>query len=308
MTNVNETSDGQGWGAQLTWGVAQVRATSSSPKLDASVLLAHVLDVPRTVLMAYPERTMTPTQADRYAVLIARRAEGEPVAYLTGHKEFMGLDLQVDRRVLVPRPETELVVEAALAALTERLGDPPDPTDESLAATGPVADLLAADIGTGSGAIALALAALEPRLGRVFAVDISPEALDVARHNGDRLHLSDRISWLAGDLLDPLPVAVDLIVANLPYVGDAPEAAQPNVVRHEPHLALFGAEGGLGHIRRFLAQAPAKLRPQGMVVLEFGFDQGEAVRALLAAAFPGAAITIGQDYAGWDRFAVLRAL
>lgn len=295
------------WGAQLAWAVAQLQAgASNSPKLDASVLLAHVLDVPRTVLLGYPERALTAEQAARYGELITRRMTGEPVAYLTGHKEFMGLDLLVDRRVLVPRPETELVVEAALAALTERLGEPPDADDPPHANSGPVVDLLAADIGTGSGAIAIALARLEPRIGRVFAVDISQDALDVARHNGDRLHASGRISWLAGDLLAPLPVPVDLIIANLPYVGDAPDAAQPNVVQHEPHLALFGAEGGLGHIRRLVAQAPAKLRPSGVLALEFGFDQGAAVRAMLAAAFPTAQITLGQDYAGWDRFAIAR--
>ena len=297
------------WGAQLAWGVAQVQGSASTtPNLDASVVLAHVLDVPRTVLMGYPEREITAEQHARYAALIARRMTGEPVAYLIGHKEFMGLDLLVDRRVLVPRPETELVVEAALAALTERLGEPLDPEDDSAPTSGPMVDVMAADIGTGSGAIAIALARLETRIGRIFGVDISPDALAVARHNGDRLHASDRISWLAGDLLDPVPVPVDLIIANLPYVGDAPDAAQPNVVQHEPHLALFGAAGGVGHIQRLIAQAPAKLRPQGLLVLEFGFDQGEAVRALLTAAFPAATITIGQDYAGWDRFAIVRQL
>lgn len=297
------------WGAQLAWGVAQLQATASTtPKLDASVLLAQVLDVPRTVLLAYPEREMTAEQHAGYAALMARRVTGEPVAYLIGHKEFMGLDLLVDRRVLVPRPETELVVEAALAALMERLGDPLDPEDETAPLSGPTVDVLAADIGTGSGAIAIALARLETRIGRIYAVDISPDALAVARHNGDRLHASDRISWLEGDLLDPVPVPVDLIIANLPYVSDAPDAAQPNVVQHEPHLALFGADGGLGHIQRLAAQAPAKLRPNGLLVLEFGFDQGAAVRELLMAAFPGAAITIGQDYAGWDRYAVVRKL
>ncbi len=295
------------WGARLAWGVAQLREASPTPKLDASVLLAHVVDVPRAVLLGFPERMLTPEQDTRYTDLIARRADGEPVAYLTGHKEFMGLDLLVDRRVLVPRPETELVVEAALAALMDRLGALPDEDEDAPAGTvAPVADLLAADIGTGSGAIAIALAALEPRIGRIYAVDISPDALDLARHNGDRRSVGDRVSWLAGDLLAPVPVPVDLIITNLPYVGDAPDAAMPAVVKHEPHLALFGAEGGLGHIRRLIAQAPAKLRPHGILALEFGYDQGEAVRDLLAAAFPAATITLGQDYAGWDRYAIAR--
>ncbi|MBA3826886.1 MAG: protein-(glutamine-N5) methyltransferase, release factor-specific, partial [Ktedonobacterales bacterium] len=126
----------------------------------------------------------------------------------------------------------------------------------------------------------------------------------VARHNGDRNDVGGRISWLLGDLLAPVPVPVDLIVANLPYISDAPDAAAPNVVAHEPHLALFGAEGGLGHIRRLISAVPEKLRPGGTVVLEFGFDQGPAVRELLIAALPGAKVTIGQDYAGWDRYAI----
>ena len=293
------------WGLALTEGIAALTATSPTPKLDASVLLARLLDVPRTALFAYPEREIIAPDAARYQAWIARRATGEPVAYIIGSKEFMGMNLLVDQRVLVPRPETELVVEAALTALSDRFGPPPD-GEEDDAPTGAIPDVLAADIGTGSGAIALALAALEPRLGRIYAVDISADALAVARHNGDRHDLGGRISWLVGDLLTPIPVPVDLIVANLPYISDAPDAATPDVMQHEPHLALFGAEGGLGHIRRLIQQAPTKLRPGGIVVLEFGFDQGGAVRDLLVAAFPQAQVTLGQDYAGWDRYAVVR--
>lgn len=293
------------WGAQLAWGVAALQEYSPTPKLDASVLLSRLLDVPRTVLMAYPERPIAPELATRYADVIARRAQGEPVAYLTGHKEFMGLDLLVDRRVLVPRPETELVVEAALATITVRFGD--DDEDEETEVTGPIPDLLAADIGTGSGAIAVSLASIESRLGRVYAIDTSADAIEVARHNADRLHVTDRVSFLTGDLLTPLPVPVDLIVANLPYVRNAPGEAQPNVVKFEPHEALFGDDNdGLGHIRRLVAQAPAKLRPGGALVLEFGYDQQAALSTLLAEAFPTAQITFGKDYAGWDRFVVVQ--
>ncbi len=305
------------WGAQLAWGAQALRdAGSPSPKLDASVLLAHLLEVPRTILMAYPEREIAPEIAARYADWIARRADGEPVAYLTGHKEFMGLDLTIDRRVLVPRPETELVVEAALNAVgtgpsgSERFGDLDD-DDAELASpapedSGPVPDLLAADIGTGSGAIAVALARMELRIGRIYAVDISADALAVARHNGDRLHVSDRITWLQGDLLDPLPVPVDLIVANLPYVSEAGDDIQPNVVKHEPHAALFGADGGLGHIQRLLEQAPAKLRPNGTIVLEFGYHQRDPIADIAARVFPTAHLRFGQDYAGWDRYVVIQ--
>ncbi len=292
------------WGTALAEGIATLTDASPTPKLDASVLLAHMLDVPRTALFAYPERALTTGQHAEYAALLARRATGEPVAYLVGYKEFMGMRLAVDRRVLVPRPETELVVEAALGAIAARFGPPPDEDDD--APPTPVPDLLAADVGTGSGAIAIALAALEPRLGRIYAVDVSADALAVARHNGDRNDVGGRVSWLLGDLLAPVPVPVDLIVANLPYIGDAPDAAAPNVVAHEPHVALFGEDGGLGHIRRLVGMLDGKLRPGGMVVLEFGFDQGPAVRELLGAALPGAQVTISQDYAGWDRIAIAR--
>ena len=294
------------WGAQLAWGGATLRAAGSpTPKLDASVLLAHLLEVPRTILMAYPERDITPEGAARYATWIDRRADGEPVAYLTGHKEFMGLDFAVDKRVLVPRPETELLIEATLQAVTARVGAPADP-ETAPPPRGAVPDLLAADVGTGSGAIAITLARLEQRIGRIYASDISADALAVARHNADRLHVSDRITWLEGDLLAPLPVPVDFIVANLPYIGTDAAEVQANVTKHEPHLALFGAADGLGHIQRLLAAAPAKLRPNGTIILEFGYDQRAPLAALLAQLFPTAQVNFGKDYAGWDRFVVVQ--
>jgi len=293
------------WGAQLAWGIASLRDASPSPRLDASVLLARLLDVPRTVLMAYGEREIASAVAAQYADWIVRRADGEPVAYLTGHKEFMGLDFTVDRRVLIPRPETELLVEAAINVIAARFGDMP--TDEDAPPPrGAVPDVLAADIGTGSGAIAIALAQLESRIGRIYAVDLSADALAVAQHNGDRLHVSDRITWLNGDLLAPVPVSVDLIVANLPYVSDKPDEAQPGVVKYEPHLALFGDDGGLGHLRRLIAAAPAKLNPGGVLVLEFGYDQRAALTALITQAFPQASMQFGTDYAGWDRYVIVR--
>lgn len=293
------------WGEQLAWGTTHLRESgSATPKLDASVLLAHVLDVPRTILLGFPERAITAESSERYREWIARRAAGEPVAYLTGHKEFMGLDLLVDARVLVPRPETELVVEAALSALVTRFGGAAE-SEEADATASPIPDVLAADIGTGSGAIAISLATLEHRIGRIYAVEVSAAAMAVAQHNADRLHVSDRISWLQGDLLAPVPAPVDLIVANLPYVRDEPGEAEENVVRFEPHLALFGADkDGLGHIRRLIAQVPAKLRAGGSLVLEFGYDQRAAIAALLAAHLPAAEVRFGTDYAGWDRFVV----
>jgi release factor glutamine methyltransferase len=267
---------------------------SVTPELDAQVLLAHATDLGRALLIAFPERTLTPAQAVHYAALVARRAMGEPVAYLTGHREFMGLDLLSDGRALIPRPETELLVEAALGLVAERLAR--DVTHPPLAA----------DIGTGSGAIAVALARLEPRLPLVYATDISPAALALAGENARRLGVADRVRLLQGDLCAPLPEPVDLLLANLPYVAphDAATLA-PDVRRYEPGLALYSDEMGLGHLRRFFAQAPSHLRPGGALLVEFGYDQRAAVAALAGAALPGYRVRVGADYAGWDRYAVV---
>lgn len=262
-------------------------------QLDAQVLLAHVTGAGRATVLAYPERILPAQQAAAYANLVARRAEGEPVAYLTGHREFMGLDLITDRRALIPRPETELLVEAALAEVRARLerGETP----------------IAADIGTGSGAIAVALAVLEPRLPRVYATDVSPDALALAAENAARLGVADRVSFVQGDLLDPLPQPMDLLLANLPYVAPRASAELPASVRgYEPALALYGAEEGLGHIRRLFAQAPAHLRLGAALFVEFGYDQRAGVVTLAEAVFPGAEVRVGADYAGWDRYAIVR--
>lgn len=264
-------------------------AGSESPALDAQVLLAHVTGASRATLFAYPERALAPDQAEEYAGLVARRVAGEPVAYLTGRREFMGLMFHTDCRALIPRPETELLVEAALREIRQRLAGPARPAP------------LVADIGTGSGAIAIALAALEPRLPRVYAVDISPDALALAAENATALGVAARVITLEGDLLAPLPEPVDIILANLPYIAPLDTAVAPSVHDYEPHLALYSPERGLAHIRRLLEQTPAKLRPGGALFLEFGYDQRDAVEALARQAFPTAALRVVADYAGWDR-------
>ncbi len=213
----------------------------------------------------------------------------------------MGLDLLVDRRALIPRPETELLVEAALRDLAERLARGPQPP-------------LVADIGVGSGAIVVALAAREPRLTRLYATDISPDALALAQENA-RLHgVATRISFLLGDLLVPLPEPVDLLTANLPYIAPDVSDLPASVELYEPALALYGdgdgdGDGGgdgLGHIRRLFAQAPTRLRPGASLYLEFGYDQRAAVERLAHATFPGASLRIWADYAGWDRSIEIR--
>jgi release factor glutamine methyltransferase len=224
----------------LEQGTAALTLAGQTPKprLDAQVLLSHVLDVERATLYTYPEHLLTAQQEQQFSQLIERRKLGEPIAYLTGHKEFFGLDFLVDRRVLIPRPETELLVEAALSIIRERLADARVP--------------VVADIGTGSGIIPITLAVQEPRLPYLYASDISSDALAVARLNCQRHAVEQRVRLLQGDLLAPLPEPIDLLTANLPYVGtDEMEVLTPEVHAYEPHLALFSGDQGLDAMRRF---------------------------------------------------------
>ncbi|MGH2515063.1 MAG: peptide chain release factor N(5)-glutamine methyltransferase [Ktedonobacterales bacterium] len=282
------------YGEALRAAIALLRATGASetPELDAQVLLAHVTGVTRARLLAYPERALTREQVGAFVALARRRGAGEPIAYLTGHREFMGLDFLTDPRALIPRPETELLVEAALGEGRARLDRGETPT--------------VADIGTGSGAIAVSVAALEPRLPRVYATDVAPDALALASDNASRLGVAQRVTFLLGDLLEPLREPLDVLLANLPYV--APREAStlaPAVARFEPSLALYGADDGLGHLRRLFAQAPAHLRADATLLLEFGYDQRTAVETLARATFPGCSVRVGADYAGWDRYIVV---
>ncbi len=269
-------------------------AEISSADLDAAVLLAHILATDRVTLYSYPARTLTPEQFAAFEALIERRLQREPVAYLIGHKEFMGLDFLVDRRALIPRPETELLVEMALAEVRRR-------------GEASFADLRVADIGTGSGAIAIALAALEPRLPLVYATDISADALALAEENARRLGVAARVRFLQGDLLAPLPEPVNLLLANLPYVAlNEQTILAPDVRDYEPHLALFGADDGLGHLRRLLASALPLLKPGAVLLLEFGYDQRARLAELISSLLPGTQMRFISDYAGWDRLVEIR--
>lgn len=209
----------------------------------------------------------------------------------------MGLPFMADARALIPRPETELLVELALADIRARLARSPS-----------LPPPIIADIGTGSGAIAIALAALETRLSRVYAVDISAEALALTTVNAAALGVAARVIPLRGDLLAPLPEPVDVIVANLPYIAPDDPSVAATVSDYEPSLALYSPEGGLAHIRRLLEQAPAALRTGGALFLEYGYDQRAAIESLARATFPLATLRAGKDYAGWDRtLAILTA-
>lgn len=260
-------------------------ASSETPRLDAELLLAHALGWPRARLLAERDHRPEAAQAAAFRALVARRANREPVAYLVGRRAFYGLDILVDRRVLVPRPETELLVELAIEQ-ARRIG------------AGRAEPLLIADIGTGSGAIPVALAAHLPHAA-LYAVDISADALAVAAANMAAYGLGERVRLLQGDLLGPLPSPVDLLVSNPPYTILA--EVEPNVYAHEPHLALEGGPDGADIYRRMLPALPGYLRPGAAVLLEIGAWQGELVAGLLRAALPGARVSVHRDLAGRDR-------
>jgi release factor glutamine methyltransferase len=270
---------------------------TDSPALTAQVLLAKVAGLSRAQVLARPEQPLSPEQQAGLAALVARAAEGEPLAYLTGEREFYGLPFWVNRHVLVPRPETELLVDLGQVGRPSRI----------------------LDVGTGSGCLAVTLAVQVP-IAAVMAVDISLEALALARRNAERHRVQRRVTCLHSDLLgawlpsaDPFatrlpvvrPPAFDLIVANLPYI-DSDELSGLAVSRHEPWPALDGGPGGLRVVERLLAQAPRFLAPGGLLLLEIGATQGRAAMALASAAFPQAQVTLHPDLAGLDRVVAVR--
>jgi release factor glutamine methyltransferase len=264
----------------------QSRVRAETPTLDAEVLLRHVLGVSRAALLAHPELPISESDWRRYRRLLRRRAAGEPVAYLTGTREFMGLEFRVNRHVLVPRPETELLVERALAHFS-----------------GDDAGKRAVDVGTGSGAIAISLSVARPAM-ELCAVDVSPAALVVARANARRLlgPKQQQVRFVQGNLLEPVIAPVDCIAANLPYVAAADLDALSSSVRDfEPALALDGGADGLDLYRRLLCQAPPKLRPGGRLLMECDPRQAQTLVGLARAAFPSAQVTVYRDLAGWER-------
>jgi release factor glutamine methyltransferase len=266
------------------------QADQANARLDAQVLLSHTLHTERNFLYVYPEQELTSEQEQNYQTLVKRRLQSEPIAYLTGHKEFYGLDFLVDKRVLIPRPETELLVEAALDTCREMFDAGHTP--------------IVADIGTGCGAIPVTLAVLEPRLPYLYACDISTDALNVAYLNCQRHHVEDRVRLLQGDLLAPLPEPVDLVTANLPYVGTNELEELPLDVRaYEPHLALFSGPFGLDLMLRFFQelQHSQKLKAGAILLLEIGYRQHEALTSILKETWPQAILTFTKDYAGWNR-------
>lgn len=289
-------------GPLLAWA-AERRAADpdGSARLDAELLLAHVLGVGRTAVLAHPEAPVGIGPASAFRALVARRAAGEPVAYLRGLREFHGLALACDPRALIPRPETELLVEHALAAIRARLAAAP-----RTPGTRPVR---AWDVGTGTGAIAIALAAALRRSGALGDValrmsDLSPDALALARENAVAHGLADGIAIAQGDLLatDPPPdLPVDIVCANLPYVATGDLAPLPDPTAYEPRAALDGGPDGLDVVRRLLAGLGDVLAPDGVAFLEIGADQGPAAAAAAEAALPGRPVVVHADLAGRPR-------
>lgn len=267
----------------LHWGVTTLQdADIETARLDAEVLLATVLNVTRAQLIARLRDSVGRTERIAYRGCILRRAQDEPVAYIVGHRDFYGRRFHVDRRVLIPRPETELLVERALDVLASHT----DPT--------------IVDVGTGSGIIAVTLTAERPDL-HAIAIDTSAGALEVAKLNAGRHDVGDRISFLQGDLLEPLERPVDLIAANLPYVGTE-ESVPHGITAYEPHVALFAGTDGLDLIRVLLDQiGPDTLLPAGTVLLEIGSEHGRVVAAIAREHFPDATVTVRPDLGGRDR-------
>ena len=263
-----------------------------NPSLDAEVLLMHILGIERAGLYLRFDQVLTLEQAAAYRGLMERRAKGEPVAYLAGHREFMGLDFAVNPSVLVPRPETELIVEGALDFLREKPGD----------------NLVVVDVGTGSGAIAVSLAHLNARV-EVYAVDCSEDALVLAQYNAAIHCVSGRVRFFLGDLLAPLwdlsmEGRVELVVANLPYIpsGDVPNL--PVDVRlYEPHMALDGGLDGLDIYRRLLPGAWELLKSGGLLLMEIGPGQGDVLmQEMVGQGWRNVKVVL--DYAGLERLVV----
>ena len=258
-----------------------------APKLVAQVLLAHALGVPRdSVLISPPHHVLQPHQIVLFRALVARCVEGEPMAYVVGHTEFYALEFQIDRRALIPRPETEQLVDLARRRL--QVLNLPSQT-------------LMVDVGTGSGCIVVSLAVKLLNV-RFMATEISSDALALAHDNAKKHKVNSRIQFLRGDLLAPVPVRADGVVANLPYVTTAEWQSLPRHIRnHEPRTALDGGADGLDFIRRLLSQASKHVKPDGWLLLEIGSTQGPAVSALARQAFPLAAVNLHRDLAGLTR-------
>ena len=260
---------------------------------EAEYLLRHALGCTREHLLLALDSDVSSSDQLRFDSVVDRRADGEPSAYITGHKEFYGLEFKVDPRALIPRPETELLVELALEFAAQR--------------TSRVEGLNITEVGVGCGAIAIALAVNLSR-ARIVATDISPAALKLASENVSSHGVEDRVTLLEGDLLQPVSGPIDILVSNPPYIPSAQLAALPREIRdHEPRVALDGGENGMVLIERLICQAKEKLRPGGAMFVEIGWDLGDRVLARSFELWPESEVSITPDLAGLDRILTLRS-
>lgn len=278
----------------LAWATSYLKAKGiPDARPDAEVLLGYVLASDRTRLYVYPSAPVSAADYRRYRQLVAARAARQPLQYLTGRQEFMGLEFTVNRHVLIPRPETEHLVEAVREELRQKAAP------------------ILVDVGTGSGAIAVSLAILLPGAA-VYALDISREALALAARNAANANVGGRIVFLPGDLLAPLRSrrldnGIDAVVANPPYIPtDAIAALAPEVRDCEPRLALDGGSDGLCFYRRLCREAGPYLAPDGFLAVEVGAGQADAVAELFAAAGLFTSVRRRRDYAGWERVIIGR--
>lgn len=266
---------------------------SDTPSLDASVLLGHILDKPRTWVLAHPELTLSIEQGEKLNAALARLERGEPLPYVLGHWEFFGMEFDVTPDVLVPRPETELLVEKAIAWLRES------------PVRGPSSALRIADVGTGSGIIAVSIA-MEIPSSRILATDISSAALQVARGNARKFNVADRIDFVECDILPPHPKSLstdehfDLLCANLPYIPTETLRGLP-VYGREPSLALDGGADGLDLFRKLMRLAPEWMAPNSLILLEIESTLGVQALNMACDMFSRTEIHLHKDLAGRDR-------
>ena len=259
---------------------------SEEPVLEAELLLRHCLSLDRTSLYSRLSSELSADQEQKYREVIRRRLIHEPTPYILGHKEFFGREFEVAPAAIIPRPETELLVELAVDHVDKRA---------------PQVELRIADVGTGCGCIAVSLAKALTG-AEIVAIDASEEALELARRNAARHGVIRKITFACGDLLDALEEPADLIVANLPYIPTSEWRQLPPEIRdHEPRIALDGGPDGLQMIERLLQQAPVRLNPSGSLFAEIGDRQGRPAKAAARATFPEAAVKITPDLAGHDR-------
>ncbi len=291
-------------GTLLREGVERLTATGSeSPRLDAELLLGQAIGADRTSIIAHVDAPVGADAEAKFRAGLERRAAGEPVAYIRGFKEFCGLAFTVDPRALIPRPETERLVELAETEVMRRLASSARPAGSP--------PIRVVDVGTGSGAIAIALAVgLRRRRAdgevSIVATDVSPDALDLARENAVGHAAADRLIFLEADLLPPVIAdPYDVVLANLPYVRSEVVPGLPVAASFEPSLALDGGVDGLGLIGRLLERLPEAVAVGGVALLEIGADQDAAIVALVTTALPGWSCVVERDLAGLPRVARL---